>query len=70
MGELIVTNPSDSVLMAELGNLKSEAAEPYTQPNSIRVEMIPGSGSVLHFQVEEGRVTGAELEGMEFRRVP
>jgi hypothetical protein len=69
LGELIVTNPSDSVLIAELGNLKSEAAEPYTRPNSIRVEMIPGSGSVLQFQVANGRVTGAEMEGMEFSRV-
>ncbi len=69
MGKLIVENPADSVLTATLGNLKSAKAEPFTQPNSIRVEMIPGSGSVLLFEVKNGKVLGANLNGMNFKKI-
>lgn len=68
MGSLLVRNPLDSVLTAEVGNLKSPAAEPFTRPNSIRVEMIPGQGSVLLFELQDGKVQAANLNGIVFTK--
>ncbi|WP_299361619.1 hypothetical protein [Winogradskyella sp.] len=56
-------------LTAQVGNLKSPVAEPYTDPNSIRVEMIPRSGSVIHFNIEEGIVVKAIWDGLTYTKM-
>ncbi|MGD9487381.1 MAG: serine hydrolase domain-containing protein [Calditrichaceae bacterium] len=68
MGRLIIRNPGDSLLVVELGNLKSPAAEPFVKNNSIRVEMIPGSGAVLKFEVANDKVVSTEFSGMVFTK--
>ena len=45
-------------------NILHAVAEPFTQPDSIRVELAPMSGGVIVFEVEDGVVTGATMQGM------
>lgn len=54
-------------LEARMGLLRV-TPEPFTEPDSARVEFIPNSGQVLQFAVENGRVTGLEAGGLQFRR--
>lgn len=50
------------------GNLKCEAT-PYTKENTIRVELVPGSGDVIEFQYEAGKVTGLRTNDLTFKKV-
>lgn len=55
-------------LAATMGYLRSGAFEPFTMPNSARVELIPGSGSVFQFKVDNGRVVALEVDGLRYER--
>ncbi len=44
-------------------------AEPFTQPNSVRVEITPGSGSVAQFQLIGGKPIALALQGQRLPRV-
>ena len=39
------------------------AAEPFAQPETVRSELVPIIGVLLAFEVEDGVVTGANLQG-------
>lgn len=54
-------------LTARMGVLRA-AAEPFTDPDSARVELIPNSGEVIQFVVADGRVSGARIGGSAFDR--
>lgn len=44
-------------------------AEPFSEPNSIRVELVPGQGEVMRFIVgEDGHVSAMEYDGARFAR--
>lgn len=49
-------------IFVEMGNLHAQAT-PYTEAESIRVEMIPRSGSVIQFVWEGQEIQGIELMG-------
>jgi hypothetical protein len=66
-GTLTITI-EDSVLAASIGNLHA-VSTPFTRPNTIRVELIPKSGQVIGFTVEDGVVVGARGSGAEFEKV-
>lgn len=55
-------------LRATLGQLDG-AIEPYTEPETARVELVPGNGEVLRFQFEGERVTGVKWGDHLFMRV-
>ncbi|HEY0159579.1 MAG TPA: serine hydrolase domain-containing protein [Thermoanaerobaculia bacterium] len=55
-------------LRATLGQLDG-ALEPYTEPETARVELVPGQGEVLRFQFEGERVTGVKWRDHLFVRV-
>ena len=57
----------DGRLAMAMGRLRAEA-EPFTQDEAVRIEAVPGSGTVLRFLVEDGAVAGAEGLGARFRR--
>lgn len=66
-GTLTITI-EDGVLAASIGNLHA-VSTPFTRPNTIRVELIPMSGQVIGFVVEDGVVVGARGSGAEFEKV-
>lgn len=66
LGTLAVAE-RDGGLAIALGRLRARA-EPFTEPDSVRIEPIPGSGSVLRFTVEGGAVVDARGFGATFER--
>ncbi len=68
IGTAVVTIQTGT-LAVRLGNMFA-VSTPYTQTNTIRVELIPGRGQVFGFDVDEaGKVTGAFLNDVKFERV-
>ena len=55
-------------LIAHMGLLKSPPVEPFTKKNSIRLEMIPGSGMVGVFKVENEKVVSINTAGLTFKK--
>ncbi|HEX7153770.1 MAG TPA: DUF3471 domain-containing protein [Thermoanaerobaculia bacterium] len=56
-------------LRAAMGRLSAEL-EPYTEPETARVELIPGTGEVLRFELDEnGRAVAVKYHDEVFRRV-
>lgn len=57
-------------LQAKFGSHVS-SAEPFTRPDSIRIEVVPLQGEVLEFEVDlNGRIKACTLAGMRFERAP
>ncbi len=54
-------------LAVQMGALVAKA-QAYTQPDSIRLELIPGRGQVGQFLIEGDAVIGFELNGVSFTR--
>jgi len=65
-GTLVVT-VRDGAPVVRFGNLWA-VATPFSDPETIRVELDPGSGQVVGFDVEDGRVVAARLFGERFER--
>ena len=59
---------SNGQLAVKMGNMHC-IATPYTKENTARVEMVPGSGEVLVFKLEDGKVTGLKSDGDFFKKV-
>jgi CubicO group peptidase (beta-lactamase class C family) len=56
-------------LHVRMGNMHSSST-PFTEPNSIRLELVPGGGQVLRFELdEEGKVAAARLVDARFEKV-
>jgi hypothetical protein len=70
MAGTIEVAPKDKALTVRMGNLFT-VATPYTQPDTIRVVMLPGgSGEVLAFVKDaEGKFGSLNLGGVIFTRV-
>ena len=68
LGTAVVTIQTGT-LAVRLGNTFA-VSTPFTETNTIRVELIPGRGQVFGFEVDDqGAVTGASLNGVPFERV-
>nr|MBX2876323.1 beta-lactamase family protein [Saprospiraceae bacterium] len=59
---------SKGQLAVKMGNMYC-IATPYTKENTARVEMVPGRGEVLVFNVENGNVTELKSDGDIFKKV-
>lgn len=59
---------SNGQLSVKMGNMHC-IATPYTKENTARVEMVPGRGEVLVFNVENGKVTALKSDGDIFKKV-
>lgn len=57
----------DSSFTVSLG-LMHCVAEPYTKPNSMRVELMPGQGEILRFELREGEAVSVDYDGILFRK--
>ena len=67
MGDLTIVR-SGSDLRASIGQLDSRL-EPYTEPETARVELVPGSGDVLRFDFDDaGRVKAVVWRGERFEK--
>ena len=58
---------SDKKIEVKMGNMYCEAT-PYTKPETIRVELIPGSGEVIEFLLEEKKVTGIRSSDVVYQK--
>ena len=67
IGTAVVTIENET-LAVRLGNLYA-VSTPFTEENTIRLELIPGRGQVFAFELDEqGRVMGARLNEASFER--
>jgi CubicO group peptidase (beta-lactamase class C family) len=66
-GRLRITEEG-TALRASLGALQA-TLEPYTEPESARVELVPGSGEVLRFELNGGKATSVKWGEDVFVRV-
>ncbi len=64
----VVVTPKDESLHVQSGNLECMAT-PFTETNTVRVEMTPGRGSVLQFLLDDGEVVGLYTDGERFEKV-
>jgi hypothetical protein len=55
-------------LRVEFGVLRA-TAEPFTRPESIRLELVPGEGTVLQFEPDGPQPAGLTFQGARFARV-
>ena len=67
-GELVIRNDGEE-LFVELGQMKSRA-EPFTQPDTVRVELVPLSGTVVGFEMgADGKPAAVRYMDARFERV-
>jgi hypothetical protein len=66
LGTIQITARGNSDLQIKMGNINI-IATPYTQPETIRVEMIPGQGEVIKFNKNaDGSIESLEYSGSLF----
>ena len=63
----IVVSETNSGLFVKMGNIEV-VPTPYTQPETIRVEIIPGQGEILKFAAEGGKITSLSYSNTVFRK--
>ena len=68
-GTMIISCNKQNELIASMGYLKSEPATPFNLENSIRVELIPGSGNLVQFYIENGEVTAIGFDGLRYNKI-
>lgn len=56
-------------LTASIGQLPPAKLEPFTEPESARVELVPGSGEVLRFTIADGKAASLKWRNEVFQRV-
>ena len=66
LGEMRIREERDTLIVS-IGQLSSRAGN-FTQPNTIRVELDPGSGQVIQFRVTDAGVEGLRFAGFDFAR--
>ncbi|HLG38740.1 MAG TPA: serine hydrolase, partial [Chitinophagaceae bacterium] len=67
-GTIEVSNKNNA-LAVRMGNINC-VSTPFTEKETVRVEMIPGSGTVLRFKKNaENKITAIAYEGMEFTKI-
>ncbi len=67
LGTVIIEGTQEQIKV-QMGNLYC-IATPFPKENTIRIELIPGSGQVLQFIMKEGQVTGIQADGDVFKKV-
>lgn len=67
LGSFEIT-PQDNSLKVVAGNLYA-VATPFPHDDTIRVELVPGTGEVIQFKVEDGVVTKAFYSKEEFKKI-
>src|SRR4029077_16383965 len=55
-------------LFVKMGNIEV-VPTPFTQKETIRVEMIPGQGEVIKFEIADGKVVTLTYSGATFKRL-
>lgn len=68
LGDIAITRDATGEPIVRWGRLASTALA-YDDRDTMRVELVPNSGSVMAFEVGAGRVDALRFEGMRFVRV-
>lgn len=66
-GDMVVSVSADDTIHLALGNLRGTAAA-FTEQDALRVELIPGRGQLVFFNVESGAVKALRYDGQHFER--
>lgn len=66
LGSVTIDYATDQLLFS-YGNIKT-ISTPFPELDCMRIEAVPGSGSVIQFLVVENKVTGFRYEGVDFLR--
>lgn len=64
-GTFSIKQKGKEKLEVTMGNMHC-IATPFTKKNTIRVELQPGSGEVVKFEFDDGKVASAEIDGIKF----
>jgi hypothetical protein len=68
LGDIDV-NIENNILAVSFGNLHA-VSTPYTQKETIRVELIPGQGKVISFKTDDqNKINVLAYDGSEYKRV-
>ena len=65
-GNMTLTEREGALALA-WGRLRA-TLDPFTEPDTARVEAVPGEGRVMRFRIENGAVVGADTDIAAFRR--
>lgn len=65
---ILTIQESASALKVTAGNLQC-VSTPFKNEDSIRVELIPGSGQVIEFQKENNKIIGLNYSGIYFTKI-
>lgn len=65
----VEARPSEAAPLAVRFGRLHAVATPFTEPETARVELVPGRGQVVRFVVEAGAVRAIVWDGLTFRRV-
>ena len=66
-GTITIKGEKDQLAVA-MGNMHC-VATPYTKANTARVELVPGSGEILRFEMEGDKIIGLISDGDLFKKV-
>ena len=64
----VLYSEEDELLKVINGNLQA-LATPYKHENTLRVELVPGSGKVVQFAIENQKVVALKYDGIEFLKL-
>ena len=65
----IVVKEENNVLAVRFGNMHA-VSTPFTEKETIRVELLPGSGKVIYFKSgDDGKMNGLTYDGSEYKKV-
>ncbi|WP_299362930.1 serine hydrolase [Winogradskyella sp.] len=69
MGEMRIDYIKNKGFFVRMGHLYTQfPAEPFTDENSIRVELVPNNGSVIRFNIENDEVVSLESGGLLYTK--
>jgi hypothetical protein len=67
-GTMNITKENNS-LAVSLGNLHAISTA-FTQKESIRIELVPGTGRVISFKIDDaGKINSLNYDGSEYKRI-
>ena len=67
VGAITVSETSEGNLKLSFGNMVAEA-ENFTKPETVRIELVPGSGKIVQFKLDDGAASSFKYDAFYFTR--
>lgn len=65
---ILTIQETPSALKVSIGNLQC-VSTPFKNKESIRVELIPGSGQIIQFFIENNKISNLKYDGINFKKI-